>query len=106
VVGGVVFGLHSQNDANQVSSYQHNLGRSYCYQVSSSFCSTWNSTASDQNQAFYWSTGLYITGGVLAAGAAATWFLWPHRTASHEAARVIAPMVDRDRAGAMLVGTF
>jgi tetratricopeptide (TPR) repeat protein len=106
VVGGVLFGVQSQNDANQIASYQHQYGSSYCSQVQNDPCAKWNSTKDDQNRSFYWSTGLYVAGGVLAAGAVATWFLWPHPSEPRSALRGIVPLFDGHTAGAAVTGAF
>jgi hypothetical protein len=49
---------------------------------------------------------LYITGGVLAVGAVASWFLWPKRDAEHASTPWLAPMVGPARAGIGVGGAF
>jgi hypothetical protein len=58
-------------------------------------------TAHDEHVA---STAAWITGGVLAAAAIGTWFLWPKPAQTARA--LVVPTASRDGAGAAIVGAF
>ncbi len=104
---GVYFGLAAQSDANDVKGYQSANGSSYCATITatnSKTCSTWNSTVNSQNRDAAVSDGFYVAGGLLAAGAVATWFLWPRGSTSPSA--TIVPVVGPGGAGLTAVGSF
>jgi hypothetical protein len=104
---GVYFGLAAQSDANDVKGFQSANGSSYCAVVTSTnakTCSTWNSTVDSQNRDAAVSDGFYVAGGLLVAGAVATWFLWPKGSTSPSA--TIVPVVGPGGAGLTAVGRF
>jgi hypothetical protein len=104
---GVYFGLAAQSDANDVKGYQSAHGASYCAVITSTnakTCSTWNSTVDSQNRDAAVSDGFYVAGGLLVAGAVATWFLWPKGSTSPSA--TIVPVVGPGGAGVTAVGSF
>jgi hypothetical protein len=104
---GVYFGLAAQSDANDVKGYQSANGSSACATITSQnskLCSTWNSTIDSQNRDAAVSDGFYVAAGLLAAGAVATWFLWPKGSTSPSA--TIVPVVGPGGAGLTAVGSF
>jgi hypothetical protein len=74
---GVYFGLQSRSDANTAAAYRSANGTSYCFDPSAPGCAQWNSAVQAQNRDATTSNVLYVSGGVLAAGAVATWLFWP-----------------------------
>jgi hypothetical protein len=79
---GAYFALQSQNEANTVDRYRSSYGPSWCFQSTSDPCGPWNDAVQAQSRDATASNVLYVAGGVLAAGALATWFLWPKATTS------------------------
>jgi len=103
---GVYFGLASQSNANDVKGYQATNGPSACATITpmnSALCNTWNSAVNSQNRDNALSDGFYVAGGLLAAGAVATWFLWPK---SASASATIVPVVGPGGGGVTAVGSF
>jgi hypothetical protein len=104
---GVYFGLASQSNANDVKGYQAANGSSACAHITpqnSQLCTTWNDAVNAQNKDAALSDGFYVAGGLLAAGAVATWFLWPKSSTS--ASATIVPVVGPGGAGLTAVGSF
>ncbi len=82
---GVVFTLNANNAANQVNA----SCTGDCYSNAKSTYSN------DTNLA----TGLYIGGGVLAAGAVVTWLVWPHSTEARVGSLTMRPYAGPGTAG-------
>ncbi|MGA3123272.1 MAG: hypothetical protein ABSF69_21070 [Polyangiaceae bacterium] len=76
---GVYLGLASQSDANHAATDRSQLtGNSSCFGLSTNpSCTNLNDAVRAENRAATGSTTLYVTAAILAAGAVATWFLWP-----------------------------
>jgi hypothetical protein len=62
-------------------------------------CANLNRTVSDQNREAVASDALYVSAGVLAAGAVAAWFLWPKRPPTAEAQVWVAPSLGPSTVG-------
>jgi len=80
---GIYFGLQSRSEASSVNGYLSGHGSSYCTvqtATNSSTCTQWNNAYQAQNRDGVVSDVAYVAGGVLAAAAAATWFLWPRES--------------------------
>jgi hypothetical protein len=89
VAVGVYLGIKSQHDADRASQLRQDAGNASNSCVggpASASCSDLDQTVHDQDREAIASDALYVTAGVLAAGAVAAWFLWPKRAASHAAA--------------------
>ena len=104
---GVYFGLQSQSQANTAATYRRSHPGDWCANPSNTDCPAWSDAVSAQNRDATVSNVLYVGGGVLVAGAAAAWFLWPkgHAEASARALR-FTPVVGPTGAGAALGGRF
>jgi hypothetical protein len=84
VVVGVVLGLDSRSQANEAAGDRTQiargtaLGNSACYVAPvQGACPGLSDAVRAQNRDAEASDVLYVTGGVLAVGAVAAWFLWP-----------------------------
>jgi len=110
VVLGVYFGVASQSNAQDVKGYQASNSSSACAVITaknSQLCSDWNGAVNATNRDSALSGGLYVTGGLLAAGAIATWFLWPKDAAPRAApSAVVVPAVGPGGVGLAAVGSF
>ena len=101
---GVFFGLESQSNQSTAEGYAH-LGRSYCtITPSAKECVPWNDAVNAQNRDAIISNVLYFTGGVLAVGALASWFIWPKH--GHAKTAWVAPEVERGGVGVGAGGSF
>jgi hypothetical protein len=78
---GAYFGLQSQSEAGTADGFRKlTNSSSYCAQVTSAnsaVCTQWNDAVQSQGRDATLSNVFYVAGGVLAAGAVATWLLWP-----------------------------
>jgi hypothetical protein len=80
---GIYFGLQSRSQASTVNSFVSHNPSDYCTgspNSGSATCTQWNSAYQAQNRDGVVSDVAYVSGGVLAAAAVATWFLWPRGT--------------------------
>jgi len=80
---GIYFGLQSRSEASSVNGYLSGHGSSYCTvptAMNSSTCTQWNNAYQAQNRDGVVSDVAYVAGGVFAAAAVATWFLWPRES--------------------------
>jgi hypothetical protein len=80
---GIYFGLQSRSEASSVNGYLSDHASSYCTvqtAATSSTCTQWNNAYQAQNRDGVVSDVAYVAGGVFAAAAAATWFLWPRES--------------------------
>lgn len=106
----VGLGLESQSKANQAASDRAALntespGNAGCFGSSTNaLCPRLSSAVQAQNHAAEASDALYVTGGVLAAGAVVAWFLWPH--ARTEPAAWLTPVVGTSEVGFQAGGGF
>jgi hypothetical protein len=103
---GIGFAIASSDNANTASGFRAQYPDNYCSNPANaqgSTCTRWNDAVRAQNQDASLSTGFYVAGGVLAAGAIATWFLWPRGA---RAGVSVLPSVSPTGAGLTTVGTF
>jgi hypothetical protein len=109
---GAVYALRSQNDANDAATLRQGQSDSSCQGSNSQRCASLASAVQSQSTDKGLATGFYITGGVLAAGAIATWFLWPRpqsapaASAPPTAKATVIPSAGPNSAGLSLVGSF
>jgi hypothetical protein len=101
---GAYFGLQSQSDASSAAGYRNTYGTDHCVNPANMDCSAWNSDVEAQNRDATASNVLYVAGGVLVAGAVASWLFWPkpHQTSS----AWVMPMVGPTEARVGVGGTF
>lgn len=104
---GVYFGLESQSDGNTAAHYRNVHPSDYCANPGNADCSAWSDAVSEQNRDATISNVLYVGGGVLVAGAVATWFLWPKtRSEASAGALRVTPVVGSTGAGVAVGGGF
>lgn len=111
VVAGVVLGLDSRSKANEAASDRAQLGQGGALGDSActvagpqSLCPGLSDAVRAQNRDAEVSDVLYATGGLLAAGALAAWFLWPRSRT--ETAVWAAPAVGASGLGVQAGGRF
>ena len=75
---GAYFTIQAQSDESTSGAFREQYGKSACYRVTSSLCSQWNDALQAQSRDATLSDVFWVAGGVLAVGAAATWFFWPN----------------------------
>ncbi len=105
---GAYFGFQSQSDASDAAQYRDNKPSSYCVNPTGpavQTCSAWNDAVKSQNRDATLSNVFYVTGGVLAVGAVATWFLWPKGATGASSAWVV-PAVGPSGGGVAAGGRF
>jgi hypothetical protein len=102
--GGVYFAVASHDEASTAQNLRSGHADSSCAVMPDTRCSSLNSAINRQNDDAAWSNRLYVAGGVLAAGAVATWFLWPRPRA--RAAQWVVPAVSAKGFGLSVGGTF
>jgi len=105
---GVYFGLQSRSDANTAAGYGTQLGPSGCVNPAGAVvteCAHWNDVVKEENRDQTVSTVLYVTGGVLVAGAVAAWFLWPRSSEAKGFAWVV-PAAGPTGGGVVAGGRF
>jgi hypothetical protein len=105
---GAYFGFQSQSDASNASQYRSSYPSNYCVNPTGSAvqtCSAWNDAVKAQNRDATLSNVFYVTGGVLAVGAIATWFLWPREATGASSAWVV-PSVGPAGGGVVAGGRF
>jgi hypothetical protein len=105
---GAFFGLQSQNDKSDAAGLRSGVSSSGCQTPSASMtCQQLSDKVDAQNRDALVSDILYVAGGVFAAGAVATFFLWPNGASdTHAATSWVAPFVEPTRAGLRVGGTF
>lgn len=105
---GVYFGMQSQSENNQAGNLRGTVGRSGCPTPSTSAtCQQLSDAVDAQNRDAVLNEVFYVAGGVLAAGAVATWFLWPTSDdAPHPSAIWVAPVGGPAVAGVRVGGAF
>jgi hypothetical protein len=105
---GAFFGLQSQNDKSDAAGLRAGLTQSECQTPSASpTCQQLSDKVDAQNRDALVSDIMYVAGGVFAAGAVATFFLWPTAGGdTHAATSWVAPFVEPTRAGVRVGGTF
>ncbi len=107
---GVYFGLQSQSEASQADSTAKALGDGGCGRAGNPAdprCKTLGDARDAQDRDAVLDIVLYASGGVLAAAAAATWFLWPKPAGESKTSTAwIVPIVGANQAGVGAGGTF
>ena len=105
---GVFFGLQSQSENNHAGNLRGTVGTMGCPTPDTSpTCQQLSDTVDSQNRDAVLNEVLYVAGGVLAAGAVATWFLWPTPDDQPHASAVrLAPVVGPAVAGVRIGGAF
>jgi hypothetical protein len=93
---GAYLGVKSRDDAHAADAIRNDGTRtkSTCF-MNPTFpgCANLDRTVNDQNREAIASDALYVSAGVLAAGALAAWFLWPKRPPTVWAQVWVAPSV-------------
>jgi len=75
---GAYFAIQAQSDESTWSAFREQHGNSACSRVTSPLCTQWNDALQAQRRDATLSDVFWVAGGVLAAGAVVTWFLWPN----------------------------
>ncbi len=106
---GLGFGIASNNDSSTAGTLRQQ--NPACLGSTSPGCTQLASTTQSQHTAYVTSEGFWIGSAVLAAGAVATYFLWPRSSSSGSssssgAAIRIVPTAAPGGAGALAVGSF
>ncbi len=101
---GIFFGAKAHSDSSHADSLRATIGAQGCASSTSPNCAELASTVSSASSETTASTVFYVAGGVLAAGAIATWFLWPKSTTGTSA--MVVPAVGRDGGTLNVVGRF
>jgi hypothetical protein len=104
---GVLFGLQSQSDASTATAFRSKYPSDACAKPTSAMsgtCAQWNDAVKGQNREATLSNVFYVAGAVLAAGAVATWFLWPKETRG--GVSWVLPVVSPAGGGIGAGGTF
>jgi hypothetical protein len=98
----VGFAVGSHNEANQANTLRSGLSSSACsgqQQPLPPTCPELAAATSAQGRDYNLATDLYVTGGVLAGAAVATWLLWPNTWG-------LRPTFDGHTAGAIMERSF
>jgi len=103
---GIVFGAKAHSDSSHADTLRATIGSEGCANSANPNCAQLASSVSSAHSESTASTVFYVAGGVLAAGAIATWFLWPKVTSGDGASAVVVPAVGRDGAGVSVLGRF
>ncbi|MGA2451692.1 MAG: hypothetical protein ABTD50_23800 [Polyangiaceae bacterium] len=101
-VTGFVFGQRSLSKFHLAQSLRISNA---CVGATSPDCAELHNAVSAQHQAFVDSEIMWTVGGVLLAGAAVTWLVWPKGVSSASGIRVV-PSVGMGAAGALASGSF
>lgn len=103
VTVGAILAGKSRDERNTAAAYGAQYGPTACATPGVAICAQWNDAVESQRRDAAWATGLYIGGGVLAAGAVVTWLVWPSGT-GHSAKLV--PSIDPRRIGMSFAASF
>ena len=106
---GAFFGVKSQSDKSDAAGLRQQVMPNQCQAPSASpICQQLSDKVDAQNRDALVSDVLYVAGGVFAAGAVATFFLWPSAGSAAHAATTswVAPFIEPTRAGVRVGGTF
>lgn len=101
---GVAFGIASSNDASTATTLRQQ--NPSCAGFTTPGCQQLQSTTQAQHDEHVASEVAWVFSGVLAAGAVATWFLWPKPVAGASAGVRVVPVVSAGGSGLTLVGRF
>jgi tetratricopeptide (TPR) repeat protein len=72
---GIGLALQARSDEDRAGRLQRQLNAQSCSPPAQ--CAAWNDAVDAQNRDTALSSGFYVAAGALAAGAVATWLLWP-----------------------------
>jgi hypothetical protein len=107
---GLGFGVASSNDADTANTLRTQNPSCAGAAASSAGCQQLQSVTDSQHSEHVLSTAFWVTGGVLAAGAVAAYFLWPRASAngavSASSSVSFVPGVGPGGGGAAVVGSF
>jgi hypothetical protein len=103
VTVGVILAGKSRDERNTAAAYGAQYGPSACATPGVSICAQWNDAVENQRRDAAWATGLYVGGGVLAAGAVVTWLAWPSGTSRWAK---LLPSIDPRRIGMSFAASF
>jgi hypothetical protein len=103
---GVYFGLQSRSDASTAAAFRGEHSSSYCVNPATDGCAQWNGVVQAQNRDATASNILYVTGALLAVGAAASWFFWPRDKETKSAGAWLLPTAGPSGAGVVAGGRF
>jgi hypothetical protein len=101
---GLGFGIASSNDASIATTLRQQNPN--CAGITTPGCQQLQSTTSAQHDEHVASEVAWIASGVLAAGAIATWFLWPKPAQSASTGVRVVPVVSAGGSGLAAVGRF
>jgi hypothetical protein len=101
---GLAFGVASSNDASTAATLRQQNAN--CAGFTTAGCQQLQSTTQSQHDEHVMSEAMWIASGVLAAGAVATWFLWPKPSHSASAGVRVVPVVSASGSGLVAVGRF
>jgi hypothetical protein len=107
---GATFLVMSSSSGNDATRVRESIGgdSSSCTNSTSAACVSLRDDAHAQTTDGQVAVGAFIAGGVLAAGAAATWIFWPHGHSGSASAAVsrVAPLLAPHVAGAAFTTRF
>ncbi|HTQ47061.1 MAG TPA: hypothetical protein VMI75_30105 [Polyangiaceae bacterium] len=101
---GLGFGVASSNDSSSADKLRQQNPN--CSGFTTPGCQQLQSTTQSQHDEHVASEVAWIASGVLAAGAVATWFLWPKSTQGTSAGVRVVPTVSASGTGLVAVGRF
>lgn len=101
---GLGFGIASSNDASSAATLRQQNPN--CAGFTSAGCQQLQSTTQAQHDEHVTSEVAWIVSGVLAAGAVATWFLWPKPAQGASAGVRVVPTASAGGGGLVAVGRF
>jgi hypothetical protein len=81
---GLYFSVRAGQDGQSAANLRGSLPTSACTGASTPSCQSLADTVQSQHSETNAATGLFVGAGVLAAGAIATWFLWPGQSGSSQ----------------------
>lgn len=103
-VMGLGFGIASSNDSSTATTLRQQNPN--CAGFTTAGCQRLQSTTQAQHDEHVTSEVMWIVSGVLAAGAVATWFLWPKPSQSASAGVHVVPVASAGGGGLVAVGRF
>ena len=101
---GLGFGIASSNDSSTAATLRQQNPN--CAGFTTAGCQQLQSTTQSQHDEHVASEVAWIASGVLAAGAVATWFLWPKPAQGTSAGVRVVPAVSSGGGGLIAVGRF
>jgi hypothetical protein len=90
---GIGFTVQANKKGQSAANMRNGLAPNACLGADTTLCQSLADAVQAQHSDMNAATGLFVGAGVLAAGAVASWFLWPNRgRASEPPAAGVAPM--------------